>query len=59
MGMSWELKLMIVTAIFVAEWIYVCLFRGASINNKICDKATEEYLKGVEKNEESIHNINE
>ena len=52
MGMSWELKLMIVTAIFVLEWIYVCLFRGASIRNKIYDEQLEE----LKKNEESIHN---
>ena len=57
--MSGELKLIIVTTIFVLEWIYVCLFRGANIGNKIYDEQTEEFNKGVEKDEESIHNINE
>ena len=53
--MSIELKLIIVTTIFVAEWIYVCLFRGASIRNKIYDEQLEE----LKKNEESLHNIDE
>jgi len=56
MGMSWELKLMIVTAIFVLEWIIASFFKGASIGNKIYDEQMEEFNKGVEKDEESIHN---
>ena len=59
MEMSWELKLMIVTAIFVLEWIIVSFFKCASIRNKIYDEAMEEFNRGVEKDEESIHNINE
>ena len=53
--MSGELKLIIVTTIFVLEWIYVCLFRGANIGNKIYDEQLEE----LKKNEESIHHTDE
>ena len=55
MGMSWELKLMIVTALFVLEWIYVCFFQGASKINKEYDEQLEE----LKNNEESLHNIDE
>ena len=53
--MSIELKVMIITAIFIADWIIVSFFKGASIRNKIYDEQLEE----LNNNEESIHNINE
>ena len=57
--MSIELKVMIITAIFVADWIIVSFFKGASIGNKIYDEVADEYFKGVEDNEEnSIHSDN-
>lgn len=53
--MSGELKLIIVTTIFVLEWIIVSFFKGASIGNKIYDEQLEE----LKKNEESLHNTDE
>ena len=57
--MSIELKVMIITAIFVVDWIIVSFFKGASIGNKIYDEQMEEFNKGVENNEESLHNTDE
>ena len=50
--MSLETKLMIVTALFVLEWIYVCFFQGASKRNKEYDEQMEKLeMKGRENNE--------
>lgn len=57
--MSIELKVMIITAIFIADWIIVSFFKGASIGNKIYDEQMEEFNKGVDENEESLHNTDE
>lgn len=53
--MSLELKLMIVTAIFVADWIIVSFFKCASKKNKEYDKQMEE----LRNNEESVHSDKE
>ena len=53
--MSLETKLMIATAIFVADWIIVSFFQCASKKNKIYDEQLEE----LKKNEESIHHTDE
>lgn len=57
--MSLETKLIIVTAIFVLDWVYICFFKGASVGNKIYDEQLEEFNKGAEKNEKSVHSNKE
>ena len=47
----------IILIVYLLDGLILIFFQGANDLNKIYDKAMEDYMKGSEKNEESVHNI--